>query len=119
MRKEIKINGQMMEFEASAMTDHMADKIFGINISYLVQHATNNEDKMPDLIKKMAFVMNKRAVLGGWRAVESLTEEDYFDWLDQIGSYELEDNAEDIMNLYSNNKKTSVSQKNTKIPQAE
>lgn len=118
MRKEIEISGTPMIFEATAMTDHMADKIFGINISYMVQHSQGNEDKMPDMIKKIAFVMHKRAVLGGWRQVENLSEEDYYDWLDQIDSYEIESNAESIMQLYAANKKTSVIPKNVKSPRA-
>ena len=113
MRKEIVISGKTMVFEATAMTDHMADHIFNINVSYAIQHADGNEDKLPDLIRKLAFVMNKRAVLGGWRKVESLTEEDFFDWLDEFDSYELEKHAQEIAGLYAQNKQTSVSPKNT------
>ena len=74
---------------------------------------------IPDLVKKIAFVMNKRAELGGWRAVENLTEDDFYDWLDTIDSYEIETNGEKIINIYARNKKTSVSPKNTISPQAE
>ena len=119
MRKEIEIGGKMMPFEASAMTDHMADHVFGLNVSYMSQHVEGNEDKLPDLIRKIAFIMNKRAVLGGWRKVEALTEDDFFDWLDEIDSYELEGKGAEIMSVYAQNKQTSVSPKNTKNPQAE
>jgi hypothetical protein len=84
-----------------------------------VQHTQGNEDKLPDLIRKIAFIMNKRAELGGWRQVEELTEDDFFDWLDGIDSYELETKASEIMALYAKNKKTSVSPKNMTSPQAE
>lgn len=117
MKKTIEISGQPMEFEASAMTDHMADHIFGINISYAVQHS--DDATMTELVKKLAFVLNKRAELGGWRAVEELSEEDYLDWLDSIDSFALETNAKEILNLYANNKKTAVSPKNTNSPQPE
>ena len=119
MKDVIDINGKSMTFEATAMTDHMVDHIFGINVAYLIQHAEGNEDKTPDLIRKIAFVMNKRAELGGWRQVEELTPEDFYDWLDQLDSYELEGKAGEIMKLYARNKKTSVSPKNTTSPQAE
>jgi hypothetical protein len=119
MRKEIEIGGKLMPFEASAMTDHMADHIFGINVSYAVQHAQGNEYKLPDLIRKIAFVMHKRAVLGGWRKVEELTEDDFCDWLDGLDSYELETKASEIIGLYAQNKHTSISPKNTNSPQAE
>lgn len=119
MRATIEINGKPMEFEATAMTDHMADHLFGINVSYMMQHTEGNEDKIPDLVKKIAFIMNKRAELGGWRAVESLTVEDYYDWLDQIDSYELENNGSELISIYAQNKKTAVMPKNTKSPQAE
>lgn len=119
MRGQIEIDGKVMDFEASAMTDHMVDHIFGMNLGYAIQHVDGNEDKLPDLIRKLAFVMNKRATLGGWRAVENLTIDDYYDWLDGIDSYELETKGEELLNLYAKNKKTSVSPKNMTSPQAE
>lgn len=119
MRRQIEIDGKVMDFEASAMTDHMVDHIFGMNLGYAIQHVDGNEDKLPDLIRKLAFVMNKRATLGGWRAVENLTIDDYYDWLDGIDSYELETKGEELLNLYAKNKKTSVSPKNMTSPQAE
>lgn len=117
MKKTIEINGQSMEFEASAMTDHMADKVFGINLAYAFQHTT--EDKYPDLVRKVSFIMNKRAELGGWRKVEELTQDDYFDWLDSIDSYALENSAKEIMNLYASNKENHVFPKNVTNPQQE
>ena len=117
MKATIEMNGHPVEFEASAMTDHMADHIFGINVSYAVQHS--DDSAVTELVKKLAFVMCKRAELGGWRKVEELTVEDYYDWLDSIDSYTIENNAKTIMRLYTNNKKTSVSPKNTNSPQAE
>lgn len=119
MKKTIEINGKPVELEATAMTDHMADKIFGINISYAVQHAEGNEDKMPDLIKKITFVMAKRAELGGWRRVEELTEEDFCDWLDGFDSYAIETEAKNILELYASNKVTRVTSKNAVSPQHE
>ena len=112
MKQLIEISGQPTEFEASAMTDHMVDAIFKINIAYAVKHVEGNEEKFPELVKKIAFVMIKRAELGGWRKVEQLTEEDYCDWLDSIDSYSIESAAQEIMTLYANNKKTSVHPKN-------
>lgn len=112
MKQLIEIGGQPTEFEASAMTDHMVDAIFKINIAYAVTHVEGNEEKFPELVKKIAFVMIKRAELGGWRKVEQLTEEDYYDWLDSIDSYSVESAAQEIMTLYANNKKTSVHPKN-------
>ena len=119
MRTDIYIGETKIPFEATAMTDHMADKVFNINIAYSMQHATENEDKMPELIRKIAFIMAKRAELGGWRAVENLTEEDFFDWLDSLDSYEIENNAEEILGIYMQNKKTSVTPKNAQSPQVE
>ena len=117
MEKIIDFNGAKMKFAATAMTDHMADKIFGINLSYALQHA--DDGKTIELVRKIAFVMNKRAELGGWRAVEQLTEEDYYDWLDGIDSFAIEVNAKEILKMYANNKKTSISPKNTTNPQHE
>ena len=119
MKKIIEINGKPVEFEASAMTDHMADHIFGINTGYAIQHAQDNQERLPELIRMIAFVMCKRAELGGWRKVEELTKEDYYDWLDTFDSYELELNGKEIFDLYLSNKKTSVSPKNTTSPQQE
>lgn len=118
MKKEIKMSGRLMVFEASAMTDHMADHIFGINLSYALQHTDPNSEKLPDLIRKVAFVMNKRAELGGWRKVEELTIDDFYDWLDSVDSFALETHAKEIMSLYANNKKTTVNPKNPTNPQA-
>lgn len=112
MKQLIEIGGKPTEFEATAMTDHMVDAIFKINIAYAVTHTEGNEEKYPDLVKKIAFVMIKRAELGGWRKVESLTQDDYFDWLDSIDSYSVESAAQEIMTLYANNKKTAVHPKN-------
>jgi len=119
MKREIEMSGKVMVFEASAMTDHMADHIFGINLSYALQHSEENSEKGIDLVRIIAFVMNKRAELGGWRKVEELTKEDYYDWLDSVDSFAIETHAKDIMELYANNKKTSVIPKNSTNPQAE
>ena len=119
MKKQIEINGTPMMFEASAMTDHMADHIFGINVSYALQHTESNTDKAPELLRMLAFVMCKRAELGGWRKVEELTKEDFYDWLDTFDSYAIETAGKEILELYANNKKTSVNPKNTNSPQAE
>lgn len=112
MKQIIEIGGRPTEFEASAMTDHMIDTIFKMNIAYALTHTEGNEEKYPELVKKTAFVMVKRAELGGWRKVEELTQDDYFNWLDSIDSYAIETSAEDIMTLYANNKKTTVHPKN-------
>ena len=117
MEKTFNFNGKEMRLSATAMTDHMADKIFGINLSYALQHA--DEGKTQEIIRKITFVMNKRAELGGWRAVEQLTEDDYYDWLDSMDSFAIEVKAKEILHLYANNKKTSVSPKNTTNPQHE
>lgn len=117
MEKTLNINGIEMKFAATAMTDHMADKVFGINLSYALQHT--DDSKTQELMRKIAFIMNKRAELGGWRKVEELTEEDYLDWLDSIDSFAIEQCAKEILELYASNKKTSVSPKNITNPQAE
>ena len=121
MKKTITIGGEPMEFEASAMTDHMYDKIFGGNLTYIMSHLENNQDKAPDIIRKMAFVMAKRAELGGWKKVEDLTLEDFYNWLDDIDSYELEseDVSQELLAVYSNNKMTTVNPKKANSPQAE
>lgn len=119
MKKEIKLGDKSLMFEATAMTDYMADHIFGINIAYSVQHAEKNAEKMPELVRKIAFIMNKRAELGGWKKVEDLSQEDYYDWLDGIDSYEIEQNAAEIMNLYAKNKETKVLPKKENSPQPE
>ena len=113
MRRTVDMDGRSMDFEATAMTDHMADAVFHINLSYAIQHAEGNEEKTPELVRKVAFIMNKRAELGGWRAVEQLTEDDYLDWLDSLDSYQIETYAKDIMTLYASNKQTAVHPKNT------
>ena len=119
MRADIEIGGKVLPFEASAMTDHMAQKVFGLNLSYAVQHVEGNEDTFPDMIRKMAFIMHKRAVLGGWRAVEELTPEDFYDWLDGLDSYDLEHKAKELMSVYVKNKETTVQPKNAKPPHVE
>lgn len=116
MEKVIDVNGKKMTFAATAMTDHMADKIFGINLSYALQHA--DDSKGQELTRKIAFVMNKRAELGGWRPVEELSVDDYYDWLDGLDSFAIEQCAKEIFEMYTANKKTSVSPKNITNPQA-
>ena len=116
MKKIIEINGKPMEFEATAMTDHLCDKIFGGNIAHALQHSSN--EAQPENIRRIAFVMYKRAELGGWRAMSELTTDDYYDWLDSIDSFEIENNAKAILELYAKNKDTNVIPKNTTSPQA-
>ena len=118
MKKTIEVNGQPMEFEATATTDHMIEAIFGVRMTYALNHT--EEDKFPDLVKKLAFVLNKRAELGTWRKVLELTQEDFYDWLDEIDSYALEGEevARELLALYANNKVTKVSPKNAASPQA-
>lgn len=118
MKKIIDINGRKLEFEATATTDHMIETVF--NIRFLQALNKSPEEDQPELIKKLAFIMNKRAELGSWRKVEDLTQEDFWDWLDTIDSFALEEEktAKEILNLYINNKGTKVFPKNQASPQA-
>lgn len=118
MKKIIEINGVQMQFEATATTEHMMEGLFGVRVSYALNHTA--EEDYPDLIKKLAFVMNRRAELGSWRKVLELNEEDFYDWLDKIDSFALEDQdtAKEILTLYANNKITKVAPKNAASPQA-
>ena len=113
MKKIIEIGGKPIEFEATGMTNHMVDTIFGGNIEHQLMGAKKGETPSTELIKHIAFVMIKRAELGGWRAVENLTKDDYFDWIDGLGSFEIEDKAEDIMNFYIGGLGNKVLPKNT------
>ena len=116
MKKIIEINGQPLEFEATATTDYMMEAVFGIRLTYALKNT--KEEDYPDLIKKIAFIMNKRAELGSWREVNKLTKENFFDWLDSIDSYALEEpeTSKTILVLYANNKDTKVQPKNAASP---
>ena len=118
MKKTIEVNGQAMQFEATATTDHLMESIFGIRMTHALNAGEN--DKFPELVRKLAFVLNKRAELGSWRKVNELTNEDFWDWCDSIDSYAIEDEkvAKELLILYANNKETKVSPKNAASPQA-
>jgi len=118
MKKTIEVNGQTMQFEATATTDHLMESIFGIRMTHALNAGEN--DKFPELVRKLAFVLNKRAELGSWRKVNELTNEDFLDWCDSIDSYAIEDEkvAKELLILYANNKETKVSPKNAASPQA-
>ena len=118
MKRTIDINGSPMEFEAVATTDYMIEAVFGIRM----QQALNNskEGEYADLVQKLAFIMNRRAVLGSWKQVNQLTTEDFMDWLDKIDSYALiqEGIAKEIMSVYAGSKQTKVVPKNMNSPQS-
>ena len=118
MKKTIEINGKPMEFEATATTDHMVEGLFGIRVTYALNNTS--EDEYPDLVKKIAFVMNRRAVLGSWKKVLELSQEDFYNWLDEIDAFALEngDTAKEILTLYAGNRMTHVAPKNATSPQA-
>lgn len=119
MKKIIEISGKPYEFEATATTDYMAEAVFGIRLTYALKNT--KEEEFPDLVKKIAFIMNKRAELGSWRKVNELTKEDFYDWLDNIDSYALESEevAKQILIIYANNKDTKVQPKNATSPHPE
>lgn len=118
MKKTIEINGRPMEFEATATTDYMIESIF--NIRFMQALNKSAEEDQPDLIKKLAFVMNKRAELGSWKQVKDLSKDDFLDWLDELDNFSLEaeDTAKELLALYISNRDVKVFPKNQASPQA-
>lgn len=117
--KEIPGTGKVLVFEATAMTNHMIDTIFGGNFEQQIMSYKSGEGFSIATILHAAFVMNKRAELGKWRAVEALTVDDFYDWSDEIDSFGIEDKAEQIFELYMGNMKTKVFPKKEESQQPE
>lgn len=108
MKKMIEIDGKPVEFEATGTIDICMRKLFDIDLMKALGKANKeNAGEMTQLCNQMAFVMNKRAELKGWRAVCELTEDDFYDWLDQFGSDGLLNASKDIMEVYIQNKKST------------
>ena len=108
MKKTIELDGKAVEFEATGTIDICMRKLFDIDLmSTLTKINKDDAGATTALCSQMAFVMNKRAELGGWRKVCELTQDDYYDWLDRFGSDALLNASKEIMEIYIQNKKTT------------
>lgn len=108
MKKTIEIDGKKIEFEATGTIDICIRKLFNRDLmSSLTKVNKDDSSEVSELTYEMAFVMNKRADLGSWKKVCELTEDDYYDWLDQFSSNSLLQSSKEIMDLYIQNKKTT------------
>ena len=117
MKKEIMVGDKPMNFEATALFPHAMREVFKINVFKALQgmdltDIKSDSDDVMDLVSQMAFIMNKTAELSSAREILSLTQDDYFEWLNTIESFALVEAMPDLMDVYMSSKKSDSNAKN-------
>lgn len=117
MQKTVKIGETEVQMRSSAATAIRYRNIFhGDIMKELMEiNAEKIDMEVIEKIQKLGFVMAKTAV---GAKMAALTEDDYFEWLDQFDNMELMKAAKDIVMVYLGGKVSESELKKTETETA-
>lgn len=112
MYREIKVDDITVPMIANGATPLRYRHLFGKDLIAEFQDAEDNAAKVTDCIPELAFIMAKAAeAKDGTVDMNKLSQDDFITWLEQFSPMGLALAAEDIVDLYMGNAKTSVDSK--------
>ncbi len=106
MYREIEIGDHTIPMSANGATPIRYRRVFGKDIIGEFQKVdeNNNYSIAIDSISELAFIMAKS---GEKADMDKLNEEAYIDWLEQFEPFDITNSADEIVDLYMGNTKTS------------
>lgn len=108
MYREIKIGDLTIPMLANGATPIRYRMVFGKDIISEFQRAGNDAGIVSESISELAFIMNKAAeAQNSGKPMTNLNEDSFVEWLEQFGTLDVTMAAEDIVDLFMNNEKTS------------
>lgn len=108
MYREIKIGDLTIPMLANGATPIRYRMVFGKDIISEFQNAGNDAGIISESVSELAFVMNKAAeAQNEGKSMTNLNQDSFVEWLEQFGTLDVTMAAEDIVDLFMNNEKTS------------
>lgn len=97
MEKKVILSGKEFTLQSNAATPIRYRQVYGEDL-LKVLNGNSDEATLSDVMKKLAYIMNKQAEGADF---QKLNMETYCDWLAQFEVYDLELSAADIMTAYT------------------
>lgn len=108
MYREIKIGNTTVPMLANGATPVRYRMVFGKDIISEFQNAEEDSGRAASSVSELAFIMNKAAEAQENKAIlTSLNQEAFVEWLEQFEPLDLTMAAEEIVDLYMGNEKTT------------
>ena len=126
MYKELELNmaddtTQMVPFKACGTTSIRYRQFTHSEIlkDVAIPNTPENYFALDTAYSKLAYIMNKQATAKTLADMNNISEEDYFEWLDKFASLEFAMKSGQLLDIYLNNKETSVESKKNPDQQTE
>lgn len=126
MYKEIEIEladgtVQMMPFKACGTTSIRYHQFTHSEIlkDVGIPNTPDNYYALDSAYSKLAYIMNKQATAKTVADMNSISEDDYFEWLENFASLEFATKSAQLLDIYLNNKETTVDSKKNPGQQTE
>lgn len=108
MYREIKVGDSTIPMLANGATPIRYRMVFGKDIISEFQRAGNDAGIVSESISELAFIMNKAAeAQNEGKPMTNLNEDSFIEWLEQFGTLDVTMAAEEIIDLFMNNEKTT------------
>lgn len=104
MFKTLNIDGREVDFSANAATPFRYRQIFHKDLLSILGNEEKAQNEGVEAVTELAFVMAKQAEKCD---MGKLNEEVFLEWLEGFGSMAFVDNAEEILNIYTESGKTT------------
>lgn len=104
MYREIKIGERTVPMRANGATPIRYRMVFGKDLISEFQQVENNYSIAIETISELAFIMAKAASNA---VMDNLNQSAYVNWLEQFEPFDLTNSADEIIDLYMGNAKTS------------
>lgn len=126
MYKEIEIEladgtVQMMPFKACGTTSIRYHQFTRSEIlkDVAIPNTPDNYYALDSAYSKLAYIMNKQATAKTVADMNNINEDDYFEWLENFASLEFATKSAQLLDIYLNNKETTVDSKKNPGQQTE
>ena len=126
MYKEIEIEladgtVQMMPFKACGTTSIRYHQFTHSEIlkDVAIPNTPDNYYALDSAYSKLAYIMNKQATAKTVTDMNNISEDDYFEWLENFASLEFATKSAQLLDIYLNNKETTVDSKKNPGQQTE
>ena len=105
MFKKITIEGREVELSANAATPFRFKQVFKKDLLQILGNEKKAEEEGVEAVTQLAFIMAKQAEKAD---MNTMTEDDFIAWLEGFGPMAFVESAEDIVNAYMDNTKSTA-----------
>ena len=84
-----------------------------------IPNTPDNYYALDSAYSKLAYIMNKQATAKTVADMNNINEDDYFEWLENFASLEFATKSAQLLDIYLNNKETTVDSKKNPGQQTE